>query len=1038
MRRAGFFFGVLVLSIIVSTGNGIVSSANVSAKTFEPDWLTMEPTYKELQNYQPDPECVKERWTIEINLNYDYLEDPLVPMEVCVYHGKDFAIAWYAREARYKGMPYAQVLTESGWAIVVDGVDFALGRMYPLASLGGGKESLPWVPLGGATNAVYIPVTFKTYFGEDIYYLSDVTAHIQSVLFSDGYARRYLPKSDFFSRKLNSDYLDNLAVFGTAHSRDGKFFVIASLGALVVYDTTTNQARMIGRGVYYDTSAWPGQSIEMAVSDDGRYLAFSGRNQPFYIVKIINSCGILNYTEKKRALPIPPCPVSQLSAFTRERSKPFSDFSGGVRWYSRLAFSRDADSLSYYDEQKWSVLVAGNMQYAPKMQYLALGDSFASGEGDITVDKSHYLPRTNEPGAYIHGTPREMCHLSDRSYPFLFANDMSLARGVDMQSIACSGAVRNDLLSSGKAPDYLDPAYRGQATQLPWIGNGPRLQHLENAEALQNQARDNFTPGRVQQIEHVKKYHPRVATVMVSGNDLGFGDVVTACLMNLPPGKSCSYVDGDGRKRMAAAIRTNYEEQVRFYQALKAVSPYTKFYAVGYPQFISDKGLLCWDSGGLGKKEREFIRESVSYVNQSIRSAAAAAGIRYIHIEDALEGIQMCGSGDGVSGTIDRVASSLLTEYAHRAEVLSNDKLPLYSRWLAMEFQSAVRRAKAGGDAIENPSGMIMGYVQELFHPNSVGHRAIRDFVAAHYGGASLLDAQCDQRVIICPVQANAGAPRIPYYFNPGNDVTLQDKAVSNVRIIGESAKEVGVSLGSSSIAILKQGARITIVAPVSAGRSALSAFVHSDPVALGELRADDASIEVTIPSNLPIGFHTITLTGTLNDGREIEYVQYVFVEGATGDVDGDGIVDSVDPCLFMKPGGVDADLDGIDDDCDLDVDPKAKSAIGASIEVDPAIKLDAQLVNTELSAGTDRRSMPTTIASETRYANDPTGSIVPDGVASKSIEVSAPNPALAPSSELDIDPRQFNWLSVLVGILLFTVSGVIMRYYYISRRKKS
>ena len=52
--------------------------------------------------------------------------------------------------------------------------------------------------------------------------------------------------------------------------------------------------------------------------------------------------------------------------------------------------------------------------------------------------------------------------------------------------------------------------------------------------------------------------------------------------------------------------------------------------------------------------------------------------------------------------------------------------------------------------------------------------------------------------------------------------------------------------------------------------------------------------------------------------GEPAEYYKDVIIYGPEGDLDGDGIADTQDPCLFVEPAGVDADRDGRDDACDM------------------------------------------------------------------------------------------------------------------------
>ncbi len=170
----------------------------------------------------------------------------------------------------------------------------------------------------------------------------------------------------------------------------------------------------------------------------------------------------------------------------------------------RITLSQRGDSFTYTDNIRWYQIYTSNYIAPDSMNYLALGDSYSSGEGDIDqTGSSHYLSFTNVFGDYRNGIPRELCHVSDRSYPFLLAPDMGISQGDNMQSIACSGAVRSDILSV-KLNGGADSSYAGQDAPM-FSGifsnstqSAPQLAGITNAQELQDEAINQFIPGRVQ------------------------------------------------------------------------------------------------------------------------------------------------------------------------------------------------------------------------------------------------------------------------------------------------------------------------------------------------------------------------------------------------------------------------------------------------------------------------------------------------------------------------------------------------------------
>ena len=104
--------------------------------------------------------------------------------------------------------------------------------------------------------------------------------------------------------------------------------------------------------------------------------------------------------------------------------------------------------------------------------YVALGDSYSSGEGD-----GNYLAGTD--------TSADHCHRSPHAYPELLDESQELG---SLDFVSCSGAITGDYFN----------------------GNSEG-----NREAAQSQA---LSPGT------------RYVTLTFGGNDLGFGDVLAQCV----------------------------------------------------------------------------------------------------------------------------------------------------------------------------------------------------------------------------------------------------------------------------------------------------------------------------------------------------------------------------------------------------------------------------------------------------------------------------------------------------------------------------
>lgn len=113
----------------------------------------------------------------------------------------------------------------------------------------------------------------------------------------------------------------------------------------------------------------------------------------------------------------------------------------------------------------------------PPVEYVAMGDSFSSGEGNPSFE-------------YGSDTGTNSCHRSPKAYPRLLEFDNSLNLG-RTSFVACSGATTDDVLYGGSGAGNWD--------------EGPQINALTSSA--------------------------KVITLTVGGNDVGFKDFATACTL---------------------------------------------------------------------------------------------------------------------------------------------------------------------------------------------------------------------------------------------------------------------------------------------------------------------------------------------------------------------------------------------------------------------------------------------------------------------------------------------------------------------------
>lgn len=384
-----------------------------------------------------------------------------------------------------------------------------------------------------------------------------------------------------------------------------------------------------------------------------------------------------------------------------------------VRSMRASNFNTDGDTL-YFDEYAYEdpndmmkstiyrlPLYSAGYVKEEGVEYLALGDSFTSGEGDIEkkADGGSY---------YMHGTAgKNECHVSSRSYPFLIRNRKDIEPG-RMKSVACSGA---QIL-----PDYMAPVstYPGQNKRLASLPDEVRKEMKEISLT-------SFEPGNVPQFEFIKKHHPKAITLMGGGNDVGFASILEYCAS---PGwegiftdETCGYaIEGHPLRRLfAQTIQGQYGYTLTLLRKIKQVSPETTVYVIGYPSFISEQpGVNCFNSAALDSSERKMINEGVTFMNTMLENAATSMGMRYVDIQDTLEGGRLCEGSEYVTGVTNVIAqmSDRDTHELFHPNAKAHEKFT--QRILAKGFRAeANRNTETLSEAIELEIPSYFGSVEQ-------------------------------------------------------------------------------------------------------------------------------------------------------------------------------------------------------------------------------------------------------------------------------------------------------------------------------------
>ncbi|HWS34782.1 MAG TPA: hypothetical protein VN408_18830, partial [Actinoplanes sp.] len=349
----------------------------------------------------------------------------------------------------------------------------------------------------------------------------------------------------------------------------------------------------------------------------------------------------------------------------------------------------------------------------PVAQYVALGDSYSSGEGTAPYDRNSDLKRTNGSKPDNNG-----CHRSTNgAYPRLVKlpgtdrtiEQLAAAGQASFALLACSGAT-----TTGVATEAVNspPAASDSAGHTDW--GSARFEHGEMTQVDQGYLDADTT--------HV--------TISIGGNDARFAEVIRGCILLLADGcelddykltRSNDKVDPEPlREYETKLIRDWLPAKLKAtYRAIHKRAPNAKILVVGYPQMRPDERAngTCWRMSG---QTGIFLNELTHHLTNATMKAVdtvhdEGVDIRFINstqrwrvVED--DGSKHWACQNILDGTDD-------------------------SRW-----SEAVLGVSHDGNGDSDPGS-------GSWHPNDVGHRQFAYMVNSVLRGDSPV-ATIKQRVI--------------------------------------------------------------------------------------------------------------------------------------------------------------------------------------------------------------------------------------------------------------------------------------------------
>ncbi len=598
-------------------------------------------------------------------------------------------------------------------------------------------------------------------------------------------------------------------------SQNGQWMVVSDPNvAMLRVNLQTFQVTPFAQGFNYTEGLAP--DLRTAISDDGRYAVVSSKNFNVLTIYDLSTCE-----------PTPGNITGPVDCQSRDLSLLLHQQIDGYINSSNIRFIDD-DVLSLYATYGSGVasvtakfLLSDSGSNINQLEYLALGDSYISGEGAFD-----YQAGTD--------TDDNHCHISQVAYPYLLGHDLNFD---SYHSVACSGALTNDITDT-------DDNYSGQVrNKLP--------RSKREVPSIIN----NFQPGYIDQLDFVSNYQPKIITVSIGGNDIGFSAKLRSCL-----GISTCYNNYEDRLEFVREVNGKFDALVNTYTQIKnADAPDALIYVIGYPQ-IAKAGGDCADNVHMNNDELIFAQQAISYLDTVVQAAAAKAGVDYVDTQNALDGHRLCEAGPG---------------------------------------SIAMNGITAGHDA---PAFLSGPFGNESYHPNAFGHELLENTVLSKTHNLTDPMPAADLTASE-PSETGLDILNVP---SDGRDVktTEYDPTISGDVLFKQSLNSMSVKGVDHSLA-----ANTSLQVEVHSFPVSLGTFATDD--------TGNLSVQIAIPDSVPAGYHTLHLYGNDLNDQPIDIYKVVYIAGSPDDLDGDGIPDSGEACVGVPASGRDLDQDGIDDSCD-------------------------------------------------------------------------------------------------------------------------
>ncbi|MBA3758855.1 SGNH/GDSL hydrolase family protein, partial [Candidatus Saccharibacteria bacterium] len=394
---------------------------------------------------------------------------------------------------------------------------------------------------------------------------------------------------------------------GINYSENGKWATGVTVNyAMFRINLATKQILNFGAPMQHGTGFNP--FMALSITDDGRYAVASVTapvGSQWMRVYDLNDCKDTEHAYLS---------LSHANCTYRDLTDLLKTNVPGFNRFTMAEFGGDESLVFYHYSAGSSGRYTRYVMRAPNAKprarnYVALGDSFASGEGAYS-----YFKGTDE------GNSLNNCHLSRRSYPYLIGEQLQLD---SYHSVACSGARTKNAIG----PEIIDISLTNPNRTNQYLGD----------DAVASNELGKWMPGFNIQLNNFNNSNPDVVTISMLGNDIGFDGMIKRCLE--PDTCYNSYED---RLEILRSVYGKFGMLTNLYEKIKSsTQPDAKIYIIGYPNIGKSNG-DCAINVRLNSDELEFASLLMERLNYVTQQAAFYAGVKYVDIKDSLNGYGFC------------------------------------------------------------------------------------------------------------------------------------------------------------------------------------------------------------------------------------------------------------------------------------------------------------------------------------------------------------------------------------------------------------